>query len=267
MIKCEYCGYEIPDDNAKFCSSCGKPVKQETTNKISIDNLNIINLELKDDNVEEIEKTITSYYNSQEEKILTQDNDYWTYILTLLFWDIIFMKTDTCTTVKMDNPKFEGLYQFMVNYTGLPNDFYTDDFYNNRKEEINDKLNQLKNDDINEKLLESFEENFGKPSKLITLWDKFPKEKLCLISQIMNNDDLIKIQGRLISDFISYRSTMPSIIVYKDDARLVDVITTDSLSENQINWYVFIKNELNTKLDLIFFNKTGDELEEIKDKL
>lgn len=266
MIKCEYCGYEILDDNAKFCSSCGKPIKNEKT-KLNLDNISLIGLELKDDNSEELKKVVTSYYASSDEKILAQDNDYWTYILALLFWDIIFMKTDTCTSVKMDDPKFEGLYQFMVNYTGLPNDFFTDEFYPTRKEEIEDRLNQLKNEDIEKRILESFEENFGKPSKLITLWDKFPKEDLALISQITSKEDLLKIQKRLLMDFIGNRATLPSTIVYKDEAKLVDIITNDELSENQLNWYKFIKSDLNLNLDLIFFNKNEKELEEIKNKL
>lgn len=266
MIKCEYCGYEIPDDNAKFCSSCGKPIKNETT-KLNVDNINIISLELKNNTSEELENVINSYYASCDEKILAKDNDYWTYILALLFWDIIFMKTDTCTTVKMDDPKFEGLYQFMVTYTGLPNDFFTDEFYPTRKEEIDNRLAQLETEDLEKKILESFEENFGKPSKLITLWDKFPKEKLSLISQITSNEDLLKIQKRLLMDFIGNRATLPSTIVYKDEAKLVDIITNDELSENQLNWYKFIKSELNLNLDLILFNKNETELEEIKNKL
>lgn len=266
MIKCEYCGYEIPDDNAKFCSSCGKPIENEIT-KLNVDNINIISLELKDNNSEELENVINSYYASCDEKILSKDNDYWTYILALLFWDIIFMKTDTCTTVKMDDPKFEGLYQFMVNYTGLPNDFFTDEFYPTRKEEIDNRLVQLETEDLEKRILESFEENFGKPSKLITLWDKFPKEKLSLISQITSNEDLLKIQKRLLMDFIGNRATLPSTIVYKDEAKLVDIITNDELSENQLNWYKFIKSELNLNLDLILFNKNETELEEIKNKL
>lgn len=267
MIKCEYCGYEISDDNAKFCSSCGKQIKKEAMNKIVVNNVNIISLELKEDTPEDLEKTITSYYDSQEQKILARDNDYWVYILALLFWDIIFMRTDTCTKVKMDNSKFEGLYQFMVNYTGLPNDFFTDEFYNSRKEEIDNRLTQLQNEDISKEILDSFQKNFGKPSKLIILWDKFSKEDLQLISNIMAKEDLLKIQKRLITDFISNRSSIPSIIVYGDEAKLVDIISNDTLSENQIKWYKFIKTELSLNLDLIFFNKNKEELEEIKNKL
>ncbi len=267
MIKCEYCGYEISDDNAKFCSSCGKPIKIETTNKITLDNLNIINMQLKSYDSEELEKTIINYYFSQNQKILTQDTDYWVYMMALLFWDIIFMKTDTCTAVKIDNPKFEGLYQFMLNYTGLPNDFFKDDFYKTRQTEINNRLNQLINEDISKFILESFQKNFGKPSKLIALWDKFSKEELVLITDKIRKSDLIKIQKRLITNFIDTRSTIPSTIVYDDNkAKLVEIIDNKDLSVNQIKWYKFIK-ELDVELDLLVFNRNEDEIKEIINKL
>lgn len=69
-MKCEKCGKQL-EENSKFCSNCGEPVKNETKETI-IEAQKVNNEEIKQESKQKIENTIVKVENSENQNNVKQ---------------------------------------------------------------------------------------------------------------------------------------------------------------------------------------------------
>ena len=296
---CLRCNTEM-DDSLNVCPNCHfnfntnlydfedrSIFKSETFDKLTKGTLDFINIDVKQTSSSKkakynynskelfVEEVAMEYYQNLGYETIWSENFYWETLYSLLFWDIIFMKTDTCTPYPMNHARFEEYYNLLVNNDmfDMPNDFFNTNFYLVRREAINQKLKEFKmesnlNDPMIETLYSNYNKNYGKRCRGIYDWDKYKLEELRIPIDILEKEQVLLILDRMIHDFAYYRSGFPDLIVMNnEDFFLVEVKSkNDSLSERQVMWHDYLMNEAKIDVKIFSVNKTERQVNNLKKK-
>lgn len=155
-----------------------------------------------------VEEVAIEYYKNQGYHAIWAENEYWWMIFALLFWDIIFMKTDTCTSVPMSDPRFEELYSLLTTHRimDMPHDFFKSTFYPVRKRYIDQRLRSFMKIDISKVIETSYNKHYGQNCRPIENWDKFTLNELSIASKLLRKEQIIAIMYLLVVDFNRFRS-------------------------------------------------------------
>ncbi|XP_065059702.1 fanconi-associated nuclease 1-like [Rhopilema esculentum] len=176
-----------------------------------------------------VEEYTLSYFKEQgyPEGVHGEGAPY-TFIFTLLFWEIIFMDFEDV---------FHGPFQ------GCPLDFYTDNFYEARKDQIDIKLQELRNC-TKEELAAKVEESWSKHEGQVCVasnWSLFNSLQQvqglvsCLSGQIVAG-----ICEIFCKDYRNRCSGMPDLLVWNPETLKCKAVEVkgpgDRLSNKQIIW-------------------------------
>lgn len=202
------------------------------------------------------EELAISYYQKNGFKAIWAENDFWWVILTVLFWDIIFAKLDGVCIKEWDFPSERQ---------DMPNDFFSDEFYNKRERLISNRLKELEHGDISRYFINSYYNNKEKKCRTIENWEKFPSEQILNVIDIIGNEKLLSILHRLIQDFNHNRKGLPDLIVYNDSDLFFSEVKSekDKLSKEQIEWHSFLSDSLGLNIDIFCINKTQKQIDKI----
>lgn len=194
--------------------------------------------------------------------------------MSLIFWNVIFAKVKGAVTERVNgmdididpnNPTFNDRFKFMVEMNGMPSDFFSSEFYLNRKYLIINQIRGLQNRNLKQTITQSYKKNYGKNCRPIEKWDKFSLEQLLIPIGRMSNDTFLKILERLITNFNNNRSGLPDLIVYNDNELFFAEVKSDNdrVSENQRGWHSFLSDELNLKVELFLINHTENKIKRL----
>jgi hypothetical protein len=221
------------------------------------------------------EEVAINHYKSLGYEALWTENTYWWMLMSLLFWDVIFAKVRGAVIVSAggvqvevspDEENFEDLFQQTIRLNGIPNDFFTPEFYERRKDLIRNKLQELLNSNIEQKLIESYRQNYGRYCRPIENWDKFKLEDLLIAVRKVEKEKLLKILERLITDFTNNRAGMADLIVNNDkDFFFAEVKSeSDNISERQKEWHEFLSTVLHFRVEIFLINHTENQVKRIE---
>lgn len=147
-------------------------------------------------------------------------------LLNLLLWDAIYADiTDAFRTCNQS----------------LPLDLSFEDFYRRRAQQIDERLNEIKNfsqSELESNLERVWTDNHG-VSCLIS-WDALDIQSLKEIAGCMGNDALIAIFKRLCSHLRFTQSGFPDLLVWNAETKMIKAVEVkgpnDVLSSKQILW-------------------------------
>lgn len=127
------------------------------------------------------EEVALLHYKKEGYDGIWSENSYWWMLLSLLFWHIIFAK-------------IEGFYDFekYMQLNGMPPDLFKEEFYERRRSLIRNRCQELLYGDIIQKLIESYDENYGKNCRLIENWNAFSLGELSIPLKLVEKEKLLK---------------------------------------------------------------------------
>lgn len=221
------------------------------------------------------EEAAIRYYETLGYKALWSENAYWWTLMSLFFWDVIFAKTRGAVTlsvggvdVELDprDEDFEQHFKFTVQMNGMPSDFFTPEFYERRKALIRNKIQELQNSNLEQKLIASYNQNYGKNCRPIENWDRYALDELLISVQRLDKRRLIEILERLISDFRDNRAGLPDLIVYDDKDFFFSEVKgeRDRISEKQREWHDFLSTTLGLKVEILLINHSEAQIKRIR---
>ena len=221
------------------------------------------------------EEAAISHYTSLGYHALWTENTYWWTLMGLFFWDVIFAKTKGAVIVIRDgvqitldpqDEKFEYLFKQTIQVNGIPADFFTMEFYERRKNLIKNKIQELLHSNLEQKLKESYKQNYGKKCRIIENWDKYDVNTLLISIQRLDKVKFIKILERIISNFKDNRAGLPDLIVYNDKDLFFSEVKSekDKISEEQKEWHDFLSTTLGLKVEIFLINHTETQIKRIK---
>ena len=217
-----------------------------------------------------VEEVAIEYYKNQGYDAIWAENDYWWVIYALLFWDIIFMKTDTCTTAPMSDSRFEERYALLTTHRmmDMPHDFFKPTFYTVRKQHINQRLRDFMNLDITEELEKSYNKHYGQFCRPIEDWDKFTLNELTIATKLLRKEQIISIMYMLVLDFNRFRSGFPDLIVFnKNDFFFAEVKSKkDTISQKQLDNHYYLTNTVKANVTILSVNKSNIQVSNMKKK-
>jgi len=169
-------------------------------------------------------------------------------ILALLFWDIIYLS------------KVPDAFRDPTQTSPL--DWDTDDFYQSRKKDIDDRLEQIaamSNEEVCLELTSSWNSNLNVNS--LVSWDRFRgSEHLAGLVSCISPDKLVLVMRRMIQDHRTYRSGLPDLTCWNPETRQVKFVEVkgpgDRLSYKQILWIRFF-NEIGIDCEVCHVDPTG----------
>lgn len=262
-------GYPVHIDN----SSKNKNTKSINTNIANIPEKKLVFTNIQADEISSrgkirynhnsgevfVEELAMDYYKSRGMNALWTENHYWWFIYGLLFWDIIFMKSEHCMNIPLNHPEFDYNYNMLKNNViDMPYDFFRDTFYVDRIDAIKSRFDELRNSDISEEIKKSYNSHYNKRCRAIEDWNKYSLDELLIAPTHLHNEQLLSIMERLIKNFNEYRPGLPDLLIYTDkELFLVEVKSrNDTLSNRQIEWHEYLLT--NSKINVVIFtvNKT-----------
>lgn len=222
------------------------------------------------------EEAAINHYKNLGYNSLWTENTYWWTLMSLFFWDIIFAKIRGAVTVIIDgvqteidptNENFEQFFKQAIQRNGMPIDFFTHEFYERRKNLIKNKIQELQHSNLEQKLVESYKQNYGRTCRPIENWDKYKIDDLLISVQRMDPEKLIKIPERLISNFIDDRAGFPDLIVYDDKDFFFSEVKSekDKISEKQKEWHDFLSMTLGLRVEVFLINHTEAQTKQVKE--
>lgn len=221
------------------------------------------------------EEVAINHYKSLGYSALWTENTYWWTLMSLFFWDVIFAKTRGAVSViiggiqtelEPGDERFEQLFKQTIQMNGMPSDFFTPEFYERRKTLTKNRVQELQHSDLNQKLSESYKQNYGRNCRPIENWDKYKIDELLISVQRVEKGKLIKIFERLISDFNNNRAGLPDLVVYDDKDFFFSEVKSekDKISEKQKEWHDFLSTTLGLKVEIFLINHTEDQIKQVK---
>ncbi|MDI9624692.1 MAG: VRR-NUC domain-containing protein [Methanothermobacter sp.] len=201
------------------------------------------------------EEVALLHYKKEGYDGIWAENSYWWMLLSLLFWHVIFAKIERLIP---DSKSFMQL-------NGMPSDLFEEEFYERRRDLIRNRCQELLHGDIIQKLIESYEENYGKNCRLIEDWNAFSIDELAIPLKLVEREKLLKIFHRLLSDFNNNRRGLPDLILYNDNELFFAEVKSenDSITEDQLKWHDFL-SKLGFKVELALINHTKRQIENKK---
>jgi Fanconi-associated nuclease 1 len=146
-----------------------------------------------------------------------------TMLFALVFWDILFCHVP-------------GVFQ--TPFQTSPLDLRTDEFYCNRKELIEERLELVRNNEYStSNLLKTFNSNEGTLCIGVN-WEYYSAQFLCNVFESLGGVASAVILKNLAMDYRNHASGMPDLVLWRDgQVKLVEVKSeTDKLSDQQRYW-------------------------------
>ena len=284
ISECPYCGMKTPE-NGNFCQECGNSLKtnlrpsvsnnktknslisSKTDEKVGIF---FVNFEVKkEENLKGgkskyffedcslfAEEVAIRYYENLGYNASWTENYYWWFLMALLFWDEIFAPI---------NGVFNG-FELYSRMNDMPMDFFTVEFYQKRKNLINNRIMRLKNADLEAEVSNSYNKNFGKCCRPIEDWNRYTLDELLVPTRIMDKNSFLGILTRLISNFNAKRSGLPDLIVFNESELFFSEVKSekDRVSDNQREWHRFLVEKMKLKVDLFLINHSERKIKNVK---
>lgn len=159
------------------------------------------------------------------------ENYLWTSLFGLIFWDQVFKSKPGV----FFNPFQRG-----------PNDLYTEDFYLNRKAEIERRLKFIGTDGWEEEILELYDEKKNTANHLVR-WKQIKKSEIGRVLKKVPPEDIKAIVKRMSKSLRHHSSGFPDLFVYhprKRDYCLVEIKGPgDQLQQSQKRWLRYFKDK------------------------
>ncbi len=205
----------------------------------------------------------------------------WSEIMTLLFWDIIFVeiqgsikqfKNGKTFLPHPSDDSFKRVFAQTININGMPSDFFSSEFYKRREDMIENRLKEIRLGEPKEILKRSYNENCNKNARPIENWDLYDLETLTKPFDVINKKAIAKILRRLITNFGQNRKGLPDLFLWKENTgKFVEVKTKhDSLSDHQISWITYLALECKLPVEILMLNcserKEKNVIEQIEGK-
>lgn len=221
------------------------------------------------------EQAVMEHYKDMGYKVLWSENTYWWEIMCLLFWNEIFAKVYGSVDVSEGgvtrilspkDPMFNRYFDMFVPLNGIPADFFTNEFYNNRQSILNSRLVELRDTDYIAEVKKAYADHKGEPCRPIENWGKYSAEELVAPLQFVSKETVLKILQRLLSNFSELRSGIPDLIAYKaGETCFIEVKSEkDKLSDRQRDWIVYLDKNLGQKVTLSVINHSSKKIENIE---
>lgn len=221
------------------------------------------------------EEAAMLYYESLGYKAIWTENVFWWELMSLLFWDVIFAKIRGAVSVisdgvqieiDVDDERFEQLFAQTIQMNGMPVDFFTSEFSVRRQNLIKNKVQEILHSDIEQKLNESYRNNYGKTCRPIDAWNKYKIDELLIPIKRIDKEKIIKILERLILNFNDNRTGLPDLIVYNDNDFFFSEVKSenDKISEKQNDWHGFLSETLGVKVEICLINRTEAQVEQVE---
>lgn len=215
-----------------------------------------------------VEELVKEYYEEKGYFAIESENDYWWMIYGLLFWDIIFMKTDTCTSVPMNDSRFNEQYSLLKShkFKDMPKDFFKSTFYMVREEPIKKRIRELMNSNISKEIEKSYFEHFGEKCRPIEDWNKFTINDLTISSRLLLKKQLLCIMARLLINFNDNRRGFPDLIVFNNEEFFFVEVKSknDTLSKEQIECHRFLMDKVKVDVIIVSVNKSKTQIGNMK---
>ena len=182
------------------------------------------------------------------------EDSYWSFIMALLFWDIIFARLPGVYSNMLGD--FPGRLQDM------PHDFFRREFYSRRAKMIEERISNLLHcASISKEISGAYARHKGEPCRPIWNWDAYSLDDLCLGVESISREQLFLIMKRLLVDFGHNRSGLPDLFLYRPKPLLVEVKTgSDSLRENQVEWLRFLIHAVGLFVEVLLVNHTDHKI-------
>lgn len=229
---------------------------------------------VKQEEVSAIEAAI-NHYKEKGSKVLWTGNEYWWVLMTLIFWDGIFAPVEGAVQVSIKNvivdlkpndKRFNKLFAKTIDNNGAPADFMTPEFYPRRKKIFDDLIQELRNRNLERRLLTSFNENVGLFVQTVEDWARFPSQLLRIAVNRLEPDKILGICERLISNFKDHRFGLPDLMVYNDsEVYFAEVLEEgESLTPEKTEWHDYFSKALNLKVEVVLINRSSEEVLELE---
>jgi hypothetical protein len=215
---------------------------------------------LIDDKEYFVEDAATLHYQKLGHAIIRSENYFWWHLLALLFWDIIYVKLDGVWT--------EAFGNFPSKSQDIPLDFFSDEFYQKRKDLINNKIKELTHFNLIEKASSSYKKNHNKPCRLIDSWDRYSLNDFTAVLEQNNSNNILKILERLLINFNDNRSGLPDLLVFNQKKFFFSEVKSenDKLSDNQKIWHSYLSDTLGYDVEVLLVNHTDKQIHKMQEK-
>ncbi|GEM_PF-2403956 len=220
-------------------------------------------------------EAVINHYSLKGDRAIWAENNYWWTLMTLVFWDAIFAPVEGAVRVtikgvevdlKPTDKNFPKLFEKTIAETGAPADFLTDAFYERRKKIIDDIIKELRNRNMERKLLTTFNENIGVFVATVENWARYPSQTLSVAINRMESEKLLGIMERLITNFKENRYGLPDLLVYNDSevyfAEILD--EGESLTPEQKGWHDFLAKDMGVRVEVLLVNRSEDDILQIE---
>jgi hypothetical protein len=221
------------------------------------------------------EEAVINHYESLGYKAIWSENSYWWMLMSLFFWDVIFARIRGAVSVVRggiqieldpDDIEFERIFEHTIQLNGMPSDFFAPEFYERRQNLIKNKIQELLYTNLEQKLNDSYKNNYGKNCRPIEDWKKYKIDELLISIQKIDKEKLLKILERLITNFNDNRSGLPDLIVFNSENFFFSEVKSekDKLSDKQIDWHTFLSETLGLKVEICLINHIDNQIKQIE---
>lgn len=241
---------QLKTENARWDKEQGISVRWIEGRKIKAQSSKSL-YEVSDGNHVTIENLALNHYKQLGFQGIWSENDYWTVIMTLLFWDQIFAK-------------LPGLYadvfkDFPNELQDIPLDLFTPEFYPRREKLILSREQELlsagllaqKKSDLQDVLLVSHRKNFGRKTRLID-WQRFSREELLLPFGQLTDRQILKITRRLLEDYNNTRRGLPDLFLVSTTSTVFAEVKSEKekIADHQFEWLQFLKTQIGCNVEI-----------------
>jgi len=204
------------------------------------------------------EEMALAHYGVLGNRGIWSENSYWSEVMALLFWDVIF--------AKLRGVYSPALGEFPGRPQDMPHDFFSDDFYRKRVDMIRHRIRELREiARVSQSVRDSYFQNKGKPCRPIWNWDRYSVDSLCAGVDSVSKDQLFAIMNRLLVDFNHNRSGLPDLFFYSPKPLFVEVkASSDSLRGNQVEWLRFLAQTLRLPVEVLLADHTNTKIDSVK---
>lgn len=221
------------------------------------------------------EEAVMTHFKSLGYKAILSENLYWWELMALCFWGVIFAKVRGAVIIQEQgqqipldtfDERYERLFNQLVSMNGIPLDFFTSEFYQRRRNLINNRIQELEHSNLSEIITQSFKDCHGQKMRLVESWDKYQLEDLLIPIKRIDGKKIIRILERLIENFTENRTGLPDLIVYNDTEFFFAEAKSenDKISEKQKEWHSFLSESLELQVNICLINHSKVVTEKIE---
>lgn len=225
---------------------------------------------VKDKSMSAVEAAL-NHYSLKGDRAVRTGNEFWWTMMTLVFWDAFFLPVEGAVKVvingveidlKPGDKKYDKLFVKTVAENGAPADFLTPEFYERRKNKIDETIKELRNLNLERRIVTYFNDNVGTYVTTIGDWAKFPSKIMQMTINHLETEKVLGICERLIANFKENRYGLPDLLVYNDrGVYFVEILDEgESLTPEQIEWHDYLSKGLQLEVEILLVNRDEEEI-------